>query len=96
MKKLARVDYRKQELIVGKDSFPLAEFEDFILKYWTPLATANANRIISDRGQMRFTYDWNRIFHIAIEGGLILLEFLEKNGFFPDTIVGMDAANRTS
>lgn len=76
--KHARVDYRKQVLIVGTMSFPLVEFEEFILKYWAPLATANANRIISNKGQMRFTYDWNKIFHIAIEGGFILMEFLEN------------------
>lgn len=68
-------------IVVNNQSIDIKKLEDFILKFWYPLARAYRLKPIVSNGNTLYTFDWQRIFAIASDGSVIIEEFLEQGGF---------------
>lgn len=84
-KNFAKADLLSGILKVGDKRYDLEEFRKFILTYWHPLVRANAIRPIIKDNDVLYTFDWAKIFSLAIEGGVIVTEFLKHKNVLVET-----------
>lgn len=88
-----KFDVNNRLLFVGEKHFSLDKFEDFILKYWHPLAARHFVKAIQVEGKTKYIYDWSQLFDLAHQGGIILEEFLEREGVFKNTHLRLKQSN---
>jgi hypothetical protein len=75
-----KINIEKDFVEVGDQKIGLDRLRDFILSHWSSLAVQYRIRPISSKGNVLFTYDWNRIFSIVVDGAVVIEEFLKVNG----------------
>lgn len=100
-----KIDIALGHLKVGDKRLDLDEFRRFLLIRWYPLVGANKIRSVVKGAGAMFTYDWAKIFGTALEGGIIVEEFirlchkgllydpkkrLKQLGLFPDQYTTLD------
>lgn len=82
-----KADYNSDTIVVhtfGVDiNISVEAFRHHILKYWHPLAKRFYLGTIYKNGQPVYTFDWAKIFSIAIEGSVIIEDFLKINNLIP-------------
>jgi hypothetical protein len=74
------VDIERNVLKVNSHQISLDKLRDFILSHWYPLAWKYRIKPIHSEGNVLFTFDWNRIFAIAVGGVVVIEEFLRVEG----------------
>ena len=73
-----RLDINNNLLQIDNKRFDLDKLRSFILSHWYPLAVKYRIKPIASSGNLLCTYDWRTILLTAIDGSVIIEEFLKR------------------